>query len=164
MIFLIKKLKSFFYTSIAKFSCKNCNAGLKANGYTKLTRNTEIGENVNFNGLIVYGKGRCVFGDNFHSGFGCKIITTYHNYEGEAIPYDHTTISRDVIIEDNVWFGMNVTVLAGATIGEGAIIQAGSTVVGNIPKMAIAGGHPAKAFSKRNEEKYFELKKLKRFY
>ncbi|MFS4446114.1 acyltransferase [Maribacter sp. 2307UL18-2] len=164
MMFLIKKLRSLFYTALAKFSCRNWKAGLKANGYTKLSANTVIGKNVNFNGLVVYGKGKCIFGDNFHSGFGCKILTTYHNYEGEAIPYDSTMITRDVIIEDNVWLGIDVTILSGVTIGEGAIIQAGSTVVGDIPKMTIAGGHPAKAFSKRNEERYLELKEQKRFY
>lgn len=164
MIFLIKKLRTFVYTSIARFSCGNWKANLKANGYTKLTKKTVIGKNVHFNGMMVYGKGKCVFGNNFHSGFGCKILTTNHNYEGERIPYDHTTISRDVYIEDNVWLGINVTILSGVTIGEGAIIQAGSTVVSNIPKMAIAGGHPATPFAKRNEEKYFELKKLERFY
>lgn len=34
----------------------------------------------------------------------------------------------------------------GVTIGEGAIIQAGSVVVSDIPKYAIAGGSPAKVF------------------
>jgi len=164
MIALIKKLRTFFFTTIAKYSCRNWKADLQANGYTKLTKKTSIGTNVHFNGMIVYGQGQCVFGDNFHSGFGCKILTTYHNYEATAIPYDHSTITRDVVIEDNVWLGINVTILSGVTIGEGAIIQAGSTVVSDIPKLAIAGGHPAKTFSKRNEEKYFELKKLKRFY
>ena len=44
------------------------------------------------------------------------------------------------------------------TIGEGAIIQAGSVVVNDIDKFAIAGGHPAKVFASRDVEHYLKLK------
>ncbi len=47
------------------------------------------------------------------------IITRYHNYEGNAIPYDTTYISKDVTIENNVWIGSRVIVLGGVTIGKG---------------------------------------------
>ncbi|WP_242984146.1 hypothetical protein [Clostridium putrefaciens] len=49
-------------------------------------------------------------------------------------------------------------VLSGITIGEGAIIQAGSVVVKDIPKCSIAGGSPAKVFKYRDIEHYKELK------
>ena len=42
--------------------------------------------------------------------------------------------------------GSNVTILPGTTIGEGAIIQAGAVVHGEIPPCAIVGGNPAKDF------------------
>lgn len=74
------------------------------------------------------------------------IITNFHNYNEEKIPYDSTYIIKDVIIEDNVWLGNRVIVLGGVTIGEGAIIQAGAVVVKDIPPFAIAGGNPAKVF------------------
>ena len=71
------------------------------------------------------------------------MISEFHNYDhGEAIPYDHTTIVKDIVIEDNVWLGTRVLILGGVTIGEGAIIQAGSVVTKDVPKYAIAGGHP----------------------
>ena len=44
--------------------------------------------------------------------------------------------------------------LPGTTIGDGAIIQAGSVVHGEIPPLAIAGGNPAKVFAWRDKEKY----------
>ena len=68
------------------------------------------------------------------------------------------------MIEDNVWLGQNVTILQGIKIGEGAIIQAGSVVVSDIPSCSIAGGHPAKVFKKRNEEHYYKLKQEERFF
>ena len=82
----------------------------------------------------------------------------------EAIPYDDTVISKDVVIEDNVWLGNRVIVLPGVTIGEGAIIQAGSVVVKDIPKCAIAGGHPANVFSSRDKDHYEKLKKEGKFH
>ena len=51
---------------------------------------------------------------------------------------------QDVVIEEDVWCGVNVTILKGVTIGRGAIIAAGAVVVNNIPPYTIAGGIPAK--------------------
>lgn len=50
----------------------------------------------------------------------------------------------DVTIGENVWMGMQVIVLKGATIGEGSVIGAGSVVVGNIPSFCVAAGVPAR--------------------
>ena len=55
-------------------------------------------------------------------------------------------------------------VLGGVTIGEGAIIQAGSVVVKDIPKYAIAGGHPCIPFKQRDIVHYLKLKKEKKFH
>ena len=68
------------------------------------------------------------------------------------------------MIEDNVWLGQNITILQGVKIGEGAIIQAGSVVVSDIPACSIEGGHPAKVFKKRNEEHYYKLKQEESFF
>ena len=68
------------------------------------------------------------------------------------------------MIEDNVWLGNRVTILPGVTIGEGAIIQAGSTVVRDIEKYAIAGGHPAKVFKYRDIDHYEKLKNEGKFH
>lgn len=51
---------------------------------------------------------------------------------------------KDVIVNEDVWIGCNVTLLSGVTIGRGAIIAAGAVVSKDIPPYAIAGGVPAK--------------------
>jgi acetyltransferase-like isoleucine patch superfamily enzyme len=128
--------------------------------------NTILGKNCNFNGMKIKGNGKVVIGNNFHSGQECLMITSYHKYdEGDAIPYDSKeNIDKDIIIEDNVWLGDRVIILGCVKIGEGAIIQAGSVVVKDIPKYAIAGGHPAKVFKYRNIEHYEKLKKEGKFH
>lgn len=160
---LKKRKKQRLVKKVAR-TAKSVGKGLKVNGRSGVTPNTILGNNVNFNGMTISGKGQVVIGDNFHSGPECRIITSFHNYEGKKIPYDSTYIHKDVNIQDNVWLGTRVIILGGVTIHEGAIIQAGSTVVSDIPKGGIAGGHPAKVFKYRDLEHYDELKAQKAFF
>lgn len=51
--------------------------------------------------------------------------------------------AEPITIEDNVWIGLNVTILNGVTIGEGSVIAAGSVVVKDIPAKSLAAGCPA---------------------
>ena len=81
-------------------------------------------------------------------------MTSNHNYEGGAIPYDDMAWVKDVVIGDFVWLGSRVIILPGVTIGEGAIIQAGAVVVRDIPPCAIAGGNPAEVFKYRDKEHF----------
>lgn len=161
---IVKGIKRAYYTYRVKRVSKSCGEGLTVNNYSYITPKTSLASNVNFNGMKIQGTANVSIGNNFHSGIDCMIITDSHNYEGEAIPYDDTVISRDVVIDDNVWIGNRVIILPGVHIGEGAIIQAGSVVVKDIPKYAIAGGHPAEAFSSRDAEHYERLKKEGKFH
>lgn len=162
---LLKKLSRELWTLIAKYQCAHYEGKVIANACTRLNRQTYLEDNVNFNGLEVNGVGKVTIGKNFHSGAGCLFITQIHNYDsGAAIPYDHTYITKQIRIGDNVWLGSRVIVLGGVSIGEGAIIQAGSCVVSDIPAYAIAGGHPAKVFSQRDIQHYKNLKALGCFH
>ena len=165
MVQKIKFILCYCYTLIVRYKCEKSGINLKVNDFTIVTKNTVLGDNVNFNGMRISGNGQVIIGDNFHSGRECLIISSDHNYNnGAKIPYDETYINRNIIIQDNVWFGDRVIILGGVTIGEGAIIQAGSVVVRDIPKYAIAGGHPAKVFSERDIMHYNNKKALKAFH
>lgn len=48
-----------------------------------------------------------------------------------------------IIIEDDAWIGINVTLLSGIRIGKGSIVGAGSVVTRDVPPYAIAVGNPA---------------------
>lgn len=153
------------YTNKVCKTAKKVGKDLHVNNPSIVTRNTILGDNVNFNGMEILGTGVVDIGDNFHSGVDCMIITDIHNYDGgNMIPYDESVISKDVVIKDNVWLGHRVIILGGVTIGEGAIIQAGSTVVSDIPDFGIAGGHPASVFKVRDVEHYMKLKDEGKFH
>lgn len=153
-----------FYTLIVKLRAKKHGRKIHVNRFSIVSRSTVLGENVNFNGIRISGIGKVLIGSNFHSGRDCLMISQNHNYDnGNAIPYDNTYIPKDILIGDNVWLGDRVIVLGGAIIGEGAIIQAGSVVIGEIPPMAIAGGHPAKVFKYRDIIHYEKLKDDRKF-
>ncbi|UTH00861.1 acyltransferase [Macrococcoides canis] len=157
-------LKRFIFTSIAKKNITSHGNALNVNFLSKFNNNTFLGDNCNFNGFNVSGKGKITIGNNFHSGKDIKLITQNHNYKGEKIPYDDSYIIKDITIGDNVWIGSHVIILGGVHIKEGAIIQAGSVVVNDIDYCGIAGGSPAKVFAYRDKIKYEELKRKGRFH
>lgn len=51
---------------------------------------------------------------------------------------------KDIVVEEDVWIGVNVTLLQGAHIGRGAIVAAGAVVNKEVPPYTIVGGVPAK--------------------
>ena len=155
---------NIYYPFKIKKTAAQCGDRLYVGGKSYVTTNTFLGNRVCFNGMSISGTGKVTIGSYFHSGPGCQIITSFHNYEGGAIPYDDTYVNKDVNIGDCVWLGNNVIILGGVNIGEGAIIQAGSVVCKDIPAYAIAGGHPAKPFKYINKEHYLELKKRCAFH
>ena len=57
---------------------------------------------------------------------------------------DRSTINTaPVVIKDKAWIGFNCIIMKGVTIGEGAIVGAGSVVTKDVPDYAIVGGNPA---------------------
>lgn len=158
------RIRRFIFTEAVKMIAAETGPYLRVNNFSRVSRNTYLSNNVNFNGMKINGKGKVSIGQYFHSGEECIMITDTHNYEGEMIPYDNTDKVRDIIIDDFVWIGTRVTILGGVHIGEGAIIQAGAVVVNDIPAYAIAGGNPAKVFKYRDKEHFMELKTKGKYF
>lgn len=63
----------------------------------------------------------------------------------------------DVVIGSDVWIGYRAILLAGVTIGDGAIVAAGAVVTKDVPPYAIVGGVPAKMIRKRFSDETIEL-------
>ena len=129
-----------------------------------VTKTTSLGDGCVFNGVHVYGGGDVAIGNHVAIGNETVIYSENHDYDtGNAIPFGTGWTPKPVRIDDCVWIASRVTILPGTHIGEGAIIQAGSVVHGEIPPLAIAGGNPAKVFASRDRAHYERLKAEKRF-
>nr|WP_176471124.1 acyltransferase [Vibrio metoecus] len=84
------------------------------------------------------------------------ILTGDHeiNQVGVKIRYAVKTESSscEVIINDDVWIGANVTILKGVTVGKGAVIAAGSVVTKNVEDFTVVAGVPARKVRDRFNE------------
>ncbi len=88
------------------------------------------------------------------------ILTLDHYYrDTESIPWGEVRTIKPVVIEDYVWIGMNVSILPGVKIGEGAIVGLGAIVPKDVPPLAIVVGNPARIVGHRDEKEYYALKK-----
>ncbi|MDQ6654794.1 MAG: acyltransferase [Verrucomicrobiota bacterium] len=61
----------------------------------------------------------------------------------EGRPSRPQLCSAPIVIADNVWIGMNATILKGVTIGENSVIAAGAVVSKSVPANAVVAGNPA---------------------
>jgi len=82
-------------------------------------------------------------GNNVQVGMGTKFITNSHEIGSEEQRAGAGTVS-DIIVEDGVWIGANVTILQGVKVGHGSIIAAGSVVTKSIEPNCLYAGVPAK--------------------
>lgn len=102
------------------------------------------------NAVIYSTEAKVIIGEKVGIAPYLKIITGNHRFDKvghfmfdgdfDKNPED----DKDVIIEGDSWFGINVTILSGVTIGRGSIIAAGSVVNKSFPPYSIIGGVPAK--------------------
>jgi acetyltransferase-like isoleucine patch superfamily enzyme len=93
--------------------------------------------------------GRIVLGDK--ALLGPEVYITASNYGtrwGTPV-MDQPTVESDVIIGADVWLGVRATVVAGVTIGDGAIVAAGAVVTKDVPSGSIVAGVPAKVIGWR---------------
>ena len=63
----------------------------------------------------------------------------------------------DVVIGNDVWIGMDTTILSGVKIGDGAIIGSSSVVTKDVPAYSIVAGNPAKLIRMRFDEETIDM-------
>lgn len=147
------------------FFKNQCKVEYKGNGYFEFLDKITIKSNVYIGPHAYWScQGGLTIGNNVIFGPYVKIWTANHNFNGEMLPYDKDMILKPVVIKDNTWIGLNVTILPGVSIGEGSIVAAGSVVTKSFPDLSIIGGNPAKLLDTRDKIKYLKLKKEKKFY
>ena len=97
-------------------------------------------------------------GDNVNISSNVSMWTDQHDYNDpwfRSLPGKRGAIT----IKDRAWIGPNVTILHSVTIGEGAVVAAGSVVTKNVEPYTLVGGIPAKKIGERNKELKYTLGK-----
>ena len=82
-------------------------------------------------------------------------INTISTYPFKVKVFGHTSeagTKGSIIVQDDVWIGINAIICSGVTIGQGAVIAAGAVVTKDVAPYAIVGGNPAKLIKYRFEE------------
>jgi acetyltransferase-like isoleucine patch superfamily enzyme len=120
--------------------------------FVTLNKNAEIliGENTGATGVTITAGSKISIGSNVLIGAYCTIIDNdFHDSDPNR--RDNLEIpAKPVVIEDNVFLGLNSLVLKGVTIGKNSVIAANSVVVTSIPPDSFAMGNPCKLVMKRN--------------
>ena len=105
-------------------------------------KHTKIGKNVFINFDCVFlDLGGITIEDNLFIAPKVSLLTEGHP---TSIEDRHSLIPKPIHIKKNAWIGANATILQGVTIGENAIVSAGSVVSNDVPDNTIVGGIPAK--------------------
>ena len=111
--------------------------------------NITIGDNFFLNTEIRFGcpNATIMIGDNVAIGPRCSFETTSHGLKyiegkGRGSSYGN------IVLENNVWIGANCVILKNVTIGEGAVVAAGSVVIKDVEPYSLVGGIPAKILKK----------------
>jgi len=115
----------------------------------------EIGNHFGMTGGTLCAAHQITIGNHVTIGANCTITDTdFHPLDPQtrqAKPQDAPT--APVVIEDDVFIGMNCLILKGVTIGRGSVIGAGSVVTRSVSPGMVAAGNPAKVICWVNEEK-----------
>ena len=127
---------------------------------------TRIGNHVHIASFCsITGGGRFILEDFSGVSSGCRILTGTDDFSGSSltgptIPAEFRNVTRSfVVIKKHVILGVNVVVLPGVTIGEGAAIGACSLVAEDVEPWTINIGNPARVLRERPKEKVLEMEK-----
>lgn len=99
--------------------------------------------------IVLSNSGKFIMKKNSGASYGLHVSTGNHERRiglpFRYITQDMKTIpGKDVIVEEDVWMGFNVTLLSGVTVGRGSTVAAGAVVTKDTPPYSVNGGVPAK--------------------
>lgn len=149
-----KKYIDFGHRLTTGYHCRFEVNGKHCRSVIQLGDGVNMGDNVRISAAE-----RIVIGNNVLMGSKVLIIDTSHgDYSGEhqdsplIPPNQRPLITKQIIIEDNVWIGEGVVVQPGVRIGMGSIIGANAVVTHDVEENCIVAGAPAKIVKKWNSE------------
>ncbi|MEK7502688.1 MAG: acyltransferase [Patescibacteria group bacterium] len=106
----------------------------------------QIGRNVLIDdGCFLMAQDKIIIGNNTWIAAYCFITDFNHKYtDSKKLIFEQGYEIKSVIIGKNVWIGTHAVILPGVTIGDRAVIGAGSIVTKDVPANSVAVGNPAK--------------------
>lgn len=111
--------------------------------YTTGGENIRVGRDVFINqNCTMYDLGGIDIGDDVMIGPNVSIITSGHPLDPARRRAFVT--AKPIVIERNVWIAAGATIIGGVTIGENAVVAAGSIVTRDVPPNTLVGGSPAR--------------------
>ncbi len=84
--------------------------------------------------------------------FNTFMMTPQTTSEDITAMFEDAQNRGDTVVGNDVWIGMNVVIMPGVKIGDGAIIGANSVVTKNVEPYTVVGGNPATIIKKRFDE------------
>lgn len=110
----------------------------------------EIGEDCGFTGTTLVAAERIEIGDRVQVGGNASIVDfDFHPLTPEARADNFNDGAHaPIVIENDVFVGMEALILKGVTIGEGAVVGAGSVVTQDVPPRTVVAGNPAERVRK----------------
>ncbi len=111
----------------------------------------EIGKNVLIdNGAFITAQQHITIGDNTQLSAYSFITDFNHRIQDKDVAIRSQGYTRKPVhIGSDVWIGAHAIILPGVTVGDGAVIGAGSVVTKDVPPYAVAVGNPAKVIKRR---------------
>ena len=104
-------------------------------------KNTQIGKNVFINFDCVFlDLGGITIEDGVLIAPKVSLLSEGHPISPQE---RHSLVPKHIHIKKNAWIGANATILHGVTIGQNAVVAAGSVVTKNVPDNVVVGGIPA---------------------
>lgn len=128
------------------------NATIRSPFYCDYGYNIEIGQNFFANtNLIILDGAKVTIGNNVFIAPNVGIYTAGHPFDVEQ-RNSGLEYALPITICNNVWIGAHVAILPGVTIGDNAVIGAGSIVTKNIPANTLAAGNPCQIIRQITDE------------